>query len=83
MNSVKTKRGKSFNVPKRIYSVFFSKYEYIHVRCIHMRIIVYVSIGIDKYLLLYMYRYTDKVTKKYTYMHMYTHPQYIDNEPCH
>ena len=38
--------------------------------------IVYLIFGIHKYLPLYMYRYTDKVTKMYKYMHMYTHPQY-------
>ena len=76
MNSVKIKRGKSINVPKMIYNVVVFKYEYIHARCIHMRKIVYLSIGIDKYLPLYMYRYIYKVTKKYKYMHMYTHSQY-------
>ena len=58
MNHVKIKRGKSINVPKRIYNAFFSKYEYTHVRCIHMRKIVYLTIGIDTYLPLYIYRYT-------------------------
>ena len=48
MNIVRIKRGKSINVPKRIYNVFFSKYKYIHARCIHTRKIVYLSIGIDK-----------------------------------
>ena len=76
MNCVNIKRWKSFNVPKGIYNVFFSRYEYIHARCIHMRKIVYLSISIDKHLPLYMYRYIDKDTKKYTYTHMYTHPQY-------
>ena len=77
MNSVNIKRVKSIYVPKRIYNVFFSKYEYIHARCIHMRKIEYLTIGIDKYLPLYMCRYTDKVTKMYKYMYMYTHPHYI------
>ena len=73
MHSVKIKRGKSFNVPKRLYNVFPSKYEYIHARCIHMRKIVYVSIGIDKYLPVYMYRNIDIVTKKYKYdLHLAT-----------
>ena len=76
MNSVKIKRGKSNNVPKKDIQCIFSKYEYIHARCIHMRKIVYLIFGIHKYLPLYMYRYTDKVTKMYKYMHMYTHPQY-------
>ena len=76
MNSVKIKRGKPINVPKRICNIYLSKYEYMHARCIHMRKIVHLTIGIDKYLPLYMYRYTDKVTKMYTYMHVYTHPQY-------
>ena len=58
------------------YNVFFPKYEYIHERCIYMRKIVYLIFGIHKYLPLYMYRYTDKVTKMYTYMRMDTHPQY-------
>ena len=38
--------------------------------CIHMRKIVYLLIGIDKYLPLYMYIYLDKVTKMYKYVHM-------------
>ena len=38
--------------------------------------IVYLIFSIHKYLPLYMYRYIDKVTKMYKYMHMYTHPQY-------
>ena len=58
------------------YTMYFSKHEYIHARCIHMRKIVYLIFGIHKYLSLYMYRYTDKVTKMYKYMHMYKHPQY-------
>ena len=36
---------------------FFYKYEYTHAGCIHLRKIVYLSIGMDKYVPLYMYRY--------------------------
>ena len=39
------------------YTMYFSKYEYIHARHIYMRKIVYLSIGIYKYLALYIYRY--------------------------
>ena len=37
MNSVKIKRGKSINVKKKDMQCIFSKYEYIHARCILMR----------------------------------------------
>ena len=64
-------------IPKRIYNVFFySKYYYIHARCIHVRKIVYSTICIDKYQSLCMCIYIDTVTKMYKYMHMYTHPLY-------
>ena len=65
MNSVQIKRGKSMNIPKRICNVFFSKYEYIHARCIRMRKIVYSTIGIDKYQSFYTCRYAGAVTKMY------------------
>ena len=54
MNSIKIKREKSINVLKRIYNVFFSKYEYIHARCIHMRKLLDLTFGIYKYIPLYM-----------------------------
>ena len=74
MNSVKIKRGKSSNVPKKDIQCIFSKYEYIHARWIYMRKNGYLTFGIHKYLPLYMYRYTDKVIKMYTYVLMYTRP---------
>ena len=42
--------------------------------------IVYLIFGIHKYLPLYMYIYTDKVTKmyKYNYAHAYTSTIHID-----
>ena len=61
---------------KRIYNVFFLNMNTYMQDCSHLRKIVYLIFGIHKYLPLYMYRYTDKVTKMHKYMHMYTHPQY-------
>ena len=75
MNSVKIERGKSINAPKRIYNVFFLNIN-TYMQDVYVRKIVYLIFVIHKYLPLYMYRYTDKVTKMYKHMHMYTHPQY-------
>ena len=41
-----------------------------------MRHFLYSTTGIDKYILLYIIHYTDKVPKMYKNMHMYTQPQY-------
>ena len=62
---------------KRIYNVFFLNINTYMQDCMYTHEkIVYLIFGIHKYLPLYMYRYSDKVTKIYKYMHMYTHPQY-------